>query len=857
MSNERTPELTSPQTDMEQLRRGIQSRTFLIILIAALAFFVHLRGVTNDFVNWYDQRYVQENPLNKDVSLDGLGKLWSLGSFAGPYYPVTLTGYWAMYSVAGRNPVLYHLTSILLHTLTACLIFMIVSEIAGSKLAAVVAGVLFAVHPVQVEAVAWVSELKTLLSAPLMLLALHWYIRADRISKSGRMALLRVAAVICYAIALLASPIAIVFPLLIVLYHVCYSRRSVSKIGAMIVPYVICSVVSGLLSLNAYGIGGQETLRVGGSVARWVMIACAVFVKYLQMLIVPAGLSVIHGLPFSSANTAGIQLLSFLVCVGMVVALVFYGRQWPALGFWGGWLLISYIPVSGIFPLKTILQEHYLYMLLPGAVALCGVGLAELLRENRHLRWPAGIAVCLGVLLFSTASVDRIGTWRNSLTLWRDGLRNIANHPLPGGDTEVQSLDESTMSLRKYVMLNIAISRDRLGDAYNAEGMPEKYAEQTLHAMFEVSDLTGFAKMAAYFVEQGNLDDALKYAEHAVSVNPKSAEAYSILGRVQAQMGHFDKAEESLQIGLKLTEEGSNRASSYKLLHSLGVLYGRKDDHVTASKYFRQAVEHRPDSDDARYGLGMALYRSGNAEEAVTQWEEAVKINPEHFRSLRGIAESSVQIGDLKRSMWAYEQAINLDSGDWGLRLEAAGVAYRLGRRSLALDWAREAVEFAPQELQPHVALAKICVETGLLNEAFENCKAAFEINSASAEAHIVLGTAFAAAKNTRDALDALRRAEALIDRSPTLVGYVSLGNALRAAKRSDIAALVFQKAAKLSESEEVRKTIEGMIEEAHAEARKAPEASESTTQPGSNPAGTEKTAEKSSSISPPHGAQQ
>lgn len=404
--------------------RGRPSPGRLVLLAALLVLatsvpYLPLLGA--GFVNWDDPVYVLGNPLIR--SLDGRG-LAAIGTsfLEGNYHPLTLLSYAVEYRLFGLDPRPYHLTNLALHLANVLLVFLLTRRLFGGVALAAGVGLAFGLHPMRVEAVAWVSERKELLSALGYFASLLLYLRAGD-PRQRRQTLLLGASFACFVLACLSKAMAVTLPAaLFVLDRMQPGRRPPAGAAAK-VPFLAAGIFFAGLALWAQ----QSAQAVTDSVLavygwKYAILLLHNLWFYLEKTVLPLGLSAFYPYPPASALTdpaylagaaSGLAVLGFLLWRGG-------GARWGAVFF-----LVAAAPVLRLIPVgNTPVADRYLYLpglgLIWAAAAL--LERVELPRARRALAAAAAVVF----LLFGWWSWQRAGIWTGSVPLWSDV---VARHP--------------------------------------------------------------------------------------------------------------------------------------------------------------------------------------------------------------------------------------------------------------------------------------------------------------------------------------------------------------------------------------------------------------------------------------------
>lgn len=390
----------------------------LAVLVAA----VYGRTLGHDFVNYDDNGYVYDNPFVKEgLSFKGLGWAFTTTRW-GNWHPVTWLSHMLDVEIFGLRPWGHHLGNVLLHALNALLLFLVLRGFTGALWRSGFVAVLFAVHPLHVQSVAWVSERKDLLSSLLGLAALRLYLGYAR--RPSLRAYL--ATVVAFVLGLMAKPMLVTLPVLLLLLD-WWPLGRVRAVREKI-PLLAVAALFGIISLGAqWNIGalmGLDSYPLAGRTATALVSAVA----YGGRMIVPANLAVFYPQPPGGADRwAAAGALALLVALSAVA--VCGGRRRPYLLVGWLWYLATLLPVSGLVQVgHQAMADRYTYLPLTGLFLAVSWGLADAARGRR--RAGVGIIVVAGLAVSALAwrSWQEAGHWKTSESLMRRALAVTAEN---------------------------------------------------------------------------------------------------------------------------------------------------------------------------------------------------------------------------------------------------------------------------------------------------------------------------------------------------------------------------------------------------------------------------------------------
>jgi len=569
-------------------------------LIALLVLLAYLPALRDGFI-WDDDSYVTENPTLHDPG--GLRRIWFEVGAVPQYYPMVHTTFWLEYHLWGLNPVGYHLINVLLHATAAILLWQVLLRlrIRGAWPAAVI----FALHPVQVESVSWITERKNVLSAVFYFAAALAYLRFVALAETGGPNRHRrywyLGALVLFLAALLSKTVTCTLPAALLL--VCWWKKGRVQRDDIfpLLPFFALGVGLGLLT------AWMEKYHVGAQGAEWsltfadrCLIAGRALWFYAGKLVWPAHLTFIYPrweidpavwwqwlFPLAAIGVVtGLWLARRRIGHGPLVAVLFFaGTLGPALGF------------VNVYPMRySFVADHFQYLACVGLITLCA---AELDRIPRVV--PATLVVLLGALTWQQTAI-----YRSLETLWRDTL---AKNP------------------------DCWLAHNNLGIYLYREGHLEEAMEH-YHMAIQINPNRSdtFYNLGAALAGQGRLDEAIENYRKAIQLNPDYSYALNNLGNALATKGQLDEAIRNYRRAVQIDP------NFYEALDNLGVALAAKGRFDEAIQNYHQAIRTNPNLPDTFYNLGLTLNQLGRTREAVDSYRAALKLNPDLAPVLNNLA---------------------------------------------------------------------------------------------------------------------------------------------------------------------------------------------------------------------------
>jgi len=568
-----------------------------VALIFAAVWWVYWPALDGDWIG-DDLAYIPQNPLLRDP--EGLWKIWFVPGSYFEYYPVEATVEWVQWQIWGVDTLGYHLTNVVLHLLGSLLVWRLLGKFDLSL--AWVGGLLFALHPVQVESVAWMSELKNTLSLPPFLLAMCAWIDYEEHCRPRDYRL----AVGLFFVAMLCKISMFLFPAVILLYAWWKRSRIDWKDLKSCAPFLLISVV--LVSINFVAIKAYAQLYPitagglpsGGYLPR-VAVAGLIFAAYFSHCVWPVAL-LPHYLKWSVNPPSFWQFWPWPVMAGIFtwcwIKRVSWGRH-ILLGL--GFFLINLTPFLGFpwvsFMKFTWVMDHLVYLSLIGLIGLIVAGLGQILPQAHFLlRASLTGAIAMVAVLLAVMSRQHAELYTDEEALW-----SYTVHQDPDDWTSYTSL----------------------GNALVQKGhVAEAKAEYELALKINPDDVDAHNDLGNVLCQMGNFAQAIDQYRESERLQPDYAEAHNNLGYAMSKLGRTTEAIAQYREVLRLSPDN---VVAHNTLGGALVQAGRVPE---AMDQFRQAVQLKPDYAEAHNSLGVVLARMGRNPEAAEQFQAALDIDP-------------------------------------------------------------------------------------------------------------------------------------------------------------------------------------------------------------------------------------
>ncbi len=640
---------------------------YLCLLLVAITWLVFGRTIGHDFVNFDDHVYVYDNPvISRGFTVDGLIGAFS-HSHARNWHPLTTISHMLDCQLYGLKAGGHHSTSLILHTLAVLLLFRVLRQMTGAVWRSGVTAALFAIHPLHVESVAWISERKDVLSAVFFLLMLDAYVRYARAPSIRRY----LPVPVLFGAGLMSKPMLVSAPFILLLLDYwplrrlekpsstkgtgkvlkSRKRRVIQRLFLEKIPLLVLSVGSCVITFVL-----QK--RAAGAIAPlpflWrVQNALVSYVIYVWKTLWPTGLAVFYPHPNNS-----LAIWEVILAIGLLVAFTAAAtvlrRQRPYLFTGWLWYLGMLVPVIGIVQVgEQARADRYTYLPHIGLFLVLAWSVADISAHSRlRRRFAAAVAVTV-IIAFASCALIQTTYWRNSETLWTHTLAVTSNNDIAHNNLGYLCIDRGD--------LDKAIS-------HFEEALKIRSGKPETH--YDVGSAFVQMNLADALALKGQSNEAIAHYEEAIKLQPNYADAYYNRGNVLFAQGRIDEAmmdwEKTLQI--------------------------------------------RPTDADAHTGIGNALLQRGLVREALAHYEKALALAPHDPHSRNNIAwvlatafDSTIRNGT--RAVNLAQEAIQLSDGKEPLFFRTLAAAYaETNRFSEAISTAKQGYGIAAGQRNSNLA---------------------------------------------------------------------------------------------------------------------------------------------------------
>lgn len=680
----------------------------ICIFLAAMIWAVFGQTVRFGFVNFDDREYVYKNPdVTGGLSLQSI--TWAFThAHAANWHPLTWISHMLDCQCYGLNAGGHHFTNLLLHATTTILLFLVLRQMTGALWRSAFVAAVFAIHPLHVESVAWVSERKDVLSGVFFMLTLGAYVRYVRQPGSvGRYLMVG----LMLTLGLMSKPMLVTLPFVLLLLDYWPLGRMATHAGQRHpfpiprrvilekVPWFGLAAASCLVTIFAQ----QEVIKSVESIplslrAGNALISC---VDYLRQMFWPADMAVFYPLTRAGVGIPQV-ILSLLLLAGVSTGVVLLRRRQPWLLTGWLWYLGMLVPVIGLLQVGAQARaDRYTYLPQIGLYLALTWAVADFCARWRYRRLVVGSlssAILVALILCARAQT---AYWQNSESLWTHALACTSNN------------------------------------------------------------LVAHLNLGGVLVEQGRTEDAIDQFQQALQIRPGYAETYYNLGNARLQQGRLDEAMAYFQQALQIRPD-------YADAHfNLGVALYRKGNVGEAMTHFQQALQIKPDDTEARLALGNALLQQGQTDEAMIHFQKAVQLEPGSAEAQCDLGNALLQQGRMDEAIGHFQTALQIAPDDPEAQCDLGAALFRKGNVDEAVTHFEQALTIKPGFAEAHINLGSVFAKKGEVEEAIVHFQKALEIEPDNIEAQSDLAWLWATApqaslRNGSRAVELAQRANQL-----------------------------------------------------------------------------------------------
>lgn len=579
-------------------------------LILVVTFIVFSPAIRNDFVNWDDDLNVTENPNVLNLSAEGVKNMFSERITQG-YTPLTTLSFALENEVFGLKPGVFHFNNILLHLLCTLLVYILFTRLGANRFITIAVTLLFGIHPMRVESVAWISERKDVLYGFFFLLSLVFYVYYHKHTKKRFYFL----ALVTFILSLLSKVQAVSLPLALILIDFYIEKRFRWKQLLNKIPFFVLSLITGLAHLYLIQRSGSLEASTDYPFYQRIFLGAYSFFVYLFKAFVPYRMSAIYPYP---EKLSAIFYAAGILLVPLVFLVYKSGKARKELAFGLLLFLANVVFVLQILGVgQAYLADRFTYLAYIGLFFLMAWSVSLLFTGKMK---PVVVIAGAGYLAFlGMVTWNRTQVWRNSETLFTDVVKKYPNE---------------------------SIAHNNLGFYYRDLNLNEKAIESyTRSIKAKPLGYLAYSNRGEVYFDLGNIDKALSDINFAIKLNPRYSKAYSNRGAIRGSRKEFDLALADLDTALTLDNKNL-KAYSNRLL----VFYST-GNYEKAIGDANSILQVNPGDADILNQRGLCYSKLNKSQEALTDFNSAILLNPGKGKYFQNRSYELAKTGDLKGAL--------------------------------------------------------------------------------------------------------------------------------------------------------------------------------------------------------------
>lgn len=596
------------------IKENKHNNLLYIVVIIMVTIIANYPCLLNGFVNWDDDFLIIGNSDIKGINLKNLISITTT-TYISNWHPLTMLSYMIDYTIFGFTPFGFHLTNFVLHILNTVFVFIFIQKLAGNYLISFVTAILFGIHPMHVESVAWLAERKGLLTTSFFLLALIFYLDyMKNLSKKYY-----IYSLSAFAFALLSKSMAVSFPIVLLLTDYYKGKKIDLKCLKEKIPFFVLAAIFSILTVQIQESTGA--IRNYADLDTNIIMASYGLLLYLSKFIYPFNLSAFYLRPDNLGIPLPImyKLSPFILIIFAVSFILFFRKNRKAI-FGVAFFIITIIPVIQIIPVGGALAaDRYTYIPYIGFFYIIGELFSGLMNKTLLKSTPAKLKIvfavifCIIVLVFSFLTFQRCKVWKNSFTLWDDIYKKF---------------EKSSLGTTELIIPGFTKPQD-----YTSMKPDESVDKQH-------SDLGNNNSEEFYFNRGYDYFNKQKYAlaiadlNKAIEMDGSKADSYNIRGYSYLLLNEYEKAiadfTKAIGIDPNNPDYYYSRATAYSA-------FGYPDNAIADAD---KVLSFTPNDSDAYLIKGDSFYNKREYEKAVENYTNSIKINSQNLQAYVGRARA-------------------------------------------------------------------------------------------------------------------------------------------------------------------------------------------------------------------------
>ncbi len=697
-------------------------RTIIVCaFLVFLTFLAYYRVLWSDFVNFDDTLYVTEN-RHVQAGLTVESVLWAFRSTDVSYWqPLAWISHMVDCELFGLRAGMHHLSSLVIHIFNSLLVLLVLKRLTGAFWASVFVAGLFALHPFNVDSVAWIAERKNVLSTTFWLLTIWAY---GGYARRGGM-LLYLASILLFVLGLLAKPMLVTLPFVLILLDYWPLRRfglgfdgeeqasgPVTGFGRLLlekVPFFVLMSVSAYVQLSSVDRPDVVVSRQFVPMGLRLAVAPVSYVQYMIKMIWPLKLAVYYPYPKTAVVWESVCAVVLLVVLSVVLIWMLRSRRYAVVGWL--WFVGTLVPVSGLYQvgLWPFIGDRWVYVPLLGLFVIIAWSIADIAEKWRVPKIAIALPVCAWIAALGVCTWYQTGFWKDGEALFRRALAVTENNVIA-----------------HYNLGNVLLKRGQTDDAVEQYRLAKLVNPQYIDAHYNLG--IALAALERHLEAVKAYRGVLGLAENHKKVFQRIGDSLAKSGQVGEALVYYEKAL-------------AKRAGDTEVLNNYGLALVKAERVDEAIGVYQESLEIDPNSVEILNNLGNALVRQKKFGKALERFEKALLLKADFIQTHLNMARALSESGQKERAVERYQQALEIEPDNVDAYYGLGLVFVELERYADAERYLGKSIELNPRFAQAYYRLGLLYVDQGKIDEAIGQFEAILEMYPKDAEMHCNLGT--------------------------------------------------------------------------------------------------------------------
>ena len=671
----------------------VSNKLFICFFLLILTIIVYAPIKNYEFINFDDGSYVYKNETVQ-TGLTAESIKWAFKVIktdeTAYWHPLAWLPHMLDCQLFGVNPGMHHLSSLFYHLLNTLLLFLVLTRMTGALWKSAFVAIIFALHPINMDSVVWISEKKNLLSTLFWLLTMLAYAHY-----ASRPTILRYFLVlIAFALGLMAKPMLATLPCALLLldfwplYRFKWFRKSqirenqinkkssspnttptfqeasLFRLISEKIPMLFLSF--GTIGLSYYSLQHNSQIQNEATVPMALRISNALvsYFQYIWHLIWPVNYAIFY--PFPEAIPIWKPIIAALALIILTALVIIYSKKKPYLAVGWLWFLGTLVPVIGLINagLWPAMADRWAYVPFIGLFIIIAWGVPDFFSRFRAKKIILTGAAILSIIILAAATSVQLKYWKNSHALFQHAINVTQNNHIAHMHvgTSFNEKNNHKQALKHFL---------------KAVEIKPNYSEALENAGYEFTNLKNYSK-------------ALQYYKKALLFAPSKAELFNKIGNAYAYMKKYDKA---VSYYIEAIAIDSDDPTFYNNLGVARYFTGKFDQAIIELK---KAIKIKPDYSEAYYNLGLAQGKTGNSVEATRSFLKAVQLDPDYKEAHSSLAKIYYTNGTMKKALVHYTEELRISPKDATAHFNTGVVLFQLKRPKEAVAHFQEALRLKP-----------------------------------------------------------------------------------------------------------------------------------------------------------------